>query len=180
MSKSVKTTKIEKKYTDKQGNEKTLTIDYAKVVDRLNEFRRENTRGKVETSFVIKDGQIAFKAYILKDKADEFSAEATGHAVEAQNSKTDKQFEKLETIAVGRALALLGYSAGGEIASQEEMEEFNQWKLDRIQDAVDGMKSAQSLDELKSRYFDLGELKVNAQVIKAKDARKEELQNANN
>ena len=53
---------------------KTKTIkvgggaDYAQVKDRLNEFRNDNPRGLIETVPTIQpDGQIMFKARILKD-----------------------------------------------------------------------------------------------------------------
>jgi len=38
--------------------------------------------------------------------------------------KSNKDFEKQETIAVGRALAFAGFLSDGEVASYEEMEDF--------------------------------------------------------
>lgn len=133
---------------------KTITLqgkEYAQVVERLKEFRNDNPRGKIETSPTIQpDGQILFKAYILKDKSDENSAEATGHAL-GQN-KGAKAFEKLETIAVGRALAMLGYTSDGEIASGEEMEEFmkfqNEKKQSQIIEWTEKMENTKTLEEL--------------------------------
>lgn len=174
MENKVKTTRIERKYKDKQGNERSVTIDYAKVVDRLNEFRSENPRGKIETTYKIDDGYIAFKTYILKDKSDENSAEATGHAV-AKNNGSEKLFEKLETLSVGRALAMLGYAASGEIASFEEMEEYNKFKDEKIDEAIGRMKSSENLEELKTIFMSLGSLMANSRVIEAKDKRKAEL-----
>ena len=179
MNKTVKTTKIEKKWTDKKtGEKKSMTIDYAKVADRLSEFRSENPRGKIETTYRIDDGFIAFKTYILKDKSDVNSAEATGHSV-AKNDGGEKQFEKLETLSVGRALALLGYAASGEIASFEEMEDYNKYKDEKIDEAIGTMKQAETLEELKTIFMSLGPLMANSRVIEAKDLRKGELNGKN-
>ena len=97
--------------------------DYAKVSERLKAFRSENPRASIVTIPIPQEGgMMMFKAHIVKDKSDEFSADATGHALQTKTGLKD--FEKLETIAVGRALALLGYASDGEIASSDEMEEF--------------------------------------------------------
>ena len=175
MDKRVKTTEIEKKWTDrKTGEKKSMKIYYAKVVDRLSEFRKDNPRGLIETAPKIENETIVFKARILKDKADENSAEATGHAL-GKYDGSEKQFEKLETIAVGRALSLLGYSVGGEIASDDEMEEFNSWKDDKIEDAINAMNSAKTVEELKQVFMGLGGLMSESRIIEAKDAAKTKL-----
>lgn len=93
---------------------KTATISYgsvkayAQVKDRLKEFRTDCPNGLVETTPTITDTHIIFKARILKDKSDPASAEATGHSMGEVKGDKGKVFEKQETIAVGRALALLG------------------------------------------------------------------------
>lgn len=135
---------------------KTISLsgkEYAQVKDRIKEFRNDCPRGLIETNPTIQtDGQIMFKAKIVKDKSDEFSAEATGHALGA--NKGLKAFEKLETIAVGRALALLGYASDGEIASGEEMEEFLEYqqekKAEMIEYSKEQIENCTSLDQLKS------------------------------
>lgn len=134
---------------------KTISLqgkDYAQVKDRIKEFRSDCPNGLIETTPTIQeDGQVLFKARILKDKADQNSAEATGHAI-GQN-KGVKAFEKLETIAVGRALALLGYASDGEIASSEEMEEFNKYQEEKHQEYIlemtERLNSCSTIDELK-------------------------------
>lgn len=178
MSKHVKTVKIEKKYKDKQGVEKTLSLDYSKVVDRLAEFRKDNPRGKVETNPTMDGDTIIFKAYILKDKADSNSADATGHAM-AKYEKTEKQFEKLETIAVGRALAMLGYGASGEVASFEEMEEFTAYRDQKIDEVIEKMQSMKTIEALRKYFMGLGSYMAESRIIEAKDKRKGELLNAN-
>lgn len=142
---------------------KTKTIDlkgkeYAQVKDRLMEFRTDNTNGSIETTPTFQpDGQILFKARIIRDRSDESSAEATGHAL-GKNSG-DKAFEKLETIAVGRALALLGYASSGEIASSEEMEEFDEWKQEQHRESVlewqEKLVDCKDLTQLKSLWSDM-------------------------
>ena len=135
---------------------KTISLqgkEYAQVKDRIKEFRNDCPRGLIETSATIQpDGQIMFKAKIVKDKSDEFSAEATGHALGA--NKGLKAFEKLETIAVGRALALLGYASDGEIASGDEMEEFLEYQQEKkaeiIEQSKEQLENCASLEELKS------------------------------
>lgn len=178
MSKRVHTTRIEKKYKDKKtGEEKTISMDYAKVVDRINEFRKDNVRGLIETTPTIENGMLIFKAHVLKDKSDDNSAEATGHAY-AKIDGTEKQFEKLETIAVGRALALLGYAAGGEVASFEEMEEFQAYRDQKIEEITVKMQSINDIFELRDYFLGLGTYISDSRVIAAKDKRKEELLHA--
>lgn len=157
---------------------KTMNVsggEYAKVKDRLLEFRKENPRGLIDTSYEIvmsddqSGGYIIFKARIIRDKKDEHSAEATGHSMGKGTGA--KVFEKQESIAVGRALALLGYGADGEIASAEEMEEFEDWKqqqfMESLDDATDTLKACKNADELKKVWVDLSpELKTALEGLK--------------
>ena len=164
MNKTTKTTKI--------GN----GVEYARVPERLKLFREDCPNGLIETKPSIQeDGTLIFTARVLKDKAKPESAEATGHAF----GKTTgvKQFEKLETIAIGRALAILGYLASGEIASTEEMEEFHMFKQEQEDSAIDALKSSQTLDQLKEVFMDLGNQISNPKVISVKNEMKEKLQN---
>lgn len=143
----VKTTKI-------QGG-----AEYAKVSDRLKIFRSDNPRALIETTPIMQEnGMVMFKTRIVKDKADEFSAEATGHALQTKTGQKD--FEKLETVSVGRALALLGYAGDGEIASSEEMEEFEEFKqqkyLEKLEEQKELLKSSKSIDELKKNWALVG------------------------
>jgi hypothetical protein len=170
----VPTTKIEKKYKDRQGNEKTLTIEYAKAADRIKQFREDCPRGSIETSFLLESGNIIFTAKVTKDLTGEGkSATATGHAMGKNTG--EKSFEKLETISVARALALLGYLAGGEVASSEEMEEYYQYKEEKIETAIASMNDCESLEELKTTFMGLGSLMAEKAVLEAKDKRKAEL-----
>lgn len=158
---------------------KVKTIDlkgkeYAQVSERIKQFREDCPNGLIGTKPEIQpDGQIIFSARILKDKSDPNSAEGTGHSL--GNAKMDKAFEKLETIAVGRALAMLGYMASGEIASSEEMELFNEYKNEKIEEAIGTMNQAETLEELKTIFMSLGSLMADSRIIEAKDKKKEAL-----
>ena len=150
--KRTKTTKIEKKYKDKKTGEwKSLTIDYAKVIDRLQVFWEENPNGKIETEPTMNDGQVLFKATVVRDQKDPHSKTATGHTLGVHEN--EKDFEKLETLAVGRALALLGYAGSGEIASDEEMKEFEKFQEEQKQkildEAQEKLMAVKGLEELK-------------------------------
>lgn len=140
---------------------KTETMDlkgkeYAKVPTRIKEFRQDCPNGLIETTpTVLPDGKILFKARILKDKSDINSAEWTWHSL--GTSKTEKDFEKLETISVWRALAMLWYMASWEIASSEEMEEFLEYQKTKQEEELEILKekinSIKTMEELKDFYF---------------------------
>jgi hypothetical protein len=147
--KKAKVTKIQKHYKDKRtGEEKFVEIEYSKVADRLIEFRQDCPKGDIKNSIRIENGYIFAEAVIKKDKKDPNSAEANGHAI-AKVTGYEKEFEKLQTLAVGRALAFLGYLAGGEIASSEEMEEFQSYKEQQRLQAIEELKS--KVDEIKDK-----------------------------
>lgn len=174
----VKTTEIKKKYKDKKtGEYKEIVINHAKVKDRIIKFWSENPRGKIETSSVRSGDSITFKTFILADKAEPYSKEATGHSF--GNIGDEKAFEKLETISVGRALALLGYASDGEIASSEEMEEFEAYKKNQKEEAklmaLETLNDVKTLVELKAVWDTLGNLVVEPEIIALKDSLKAKL-----
>lgn len=121
--------------------------DYATVPARLIEFRQQNPRAGIETRETIHDdGSVTFKATIVKDRSDEYSATATGTArYTAEQMKSAKAFEKLETISVGRALSLMGYLNNGDVASTEEMEEFEASKMEKFAKQIDEAESVEQL-----------------------------------
>lgn len=147
--------------------------EYALVPDRLKAFREANPRAKTETHPTIDGDMIIFKAYILKDKQDVNSAEATGHAYGKNTG--NKAFEKLETVALGRALAQLGYLNNGQIATTEEMEEFEEFRLEKYKKAID---TAESIEDLMKIFnsMDTEEKKTFTKLLSEK---KQELTNAN-
>lgn len=141
------------------------SADYAKVKDRIKEFRTDCPNGDIITTPTFTDDGIMFKAFILKDKSDPTSASATGHSfATAEKNQKEKQFEKQESIAVGRALALLGYASDGEIASSEEMEEFLAHKqeqvAERIFEITERVGSCENEEQLKKEWAGLsGEMR---------------------
>lgn len=151
--------------------------EYAKVAERIRQFREDCPNGLIDPVPTITGDMIMFTARVLKDKAKPTSAEAIGHSYGKLTG--DKAFEKHETIAVGRALANLGYLASGEIASADEMEDFYAYKEEQerqaIEEAIERMEEVSTLDELKNVFISLGTLIKNEKVIEAKNKKKEEL-----
>jgi len=171
----VKTTKIEKKYKDKKtGEYKSITINHAKVADRLMEFWKDNPTGEIKT-IPTKDvnGQVIFEAVISTERGSATARQATGHSFGSTDG--EKNLEKLETIAVGRALAMLGYATSGEVASQEEMDEFNKFKIEKherlVNETIIAMQKAQTLAELR-KVWKSSPVMADKDVISEKDALK--------
>lgn len=137
---------------------KTIKIgggaEYAKVADRIKEFRADCPNGSIKTTPTFQGDNIMFTAEIIKDLSNPTSARATGNAFGANNGV--KGFEKIESIAVGRALAMLGYCADGEIATSEEMEEFQDFqktkKEEIIQELMEKVDEIKDLEELRKFY----------------------------
>ena len=168
MLNSVKVSKIEKTFTDKKTNEvKKICIDYAKVTDRLEAFRANHPNSKILTSYKNENNKVVFKAFLWRDKTEVIQSLSNGASkeliyltadAEATAQKTitnDKDFEKLETMAIGRALSNLGYSSTGSIA-ESTISELNKYKDELYQDSVDSaidrLQNCKTLDELKSNY----------------------------
>lgn len=170
--------------------------DYAKVAERLKLFREDFQKSKTETDHTyLEDGSVEFKAWLWKDKAEYMdliksgvtdrdvlrsTADADG---DAKGQPTDKKaFEKLQTIAVGRALANLGYLGSGDIASFEEMEEFNKFKeqqqQDEINHAVEQIMAAKSNEELNKVIQSISAVLKFQAVIDAGKAKRSELAEA--
>lgn len=126
---------------------------YAQVATRIKEFREMFPNGLIDSTTTFQpDGSITFKARVLKDKAVETSGEGTGNSRgftkdPKSGLEVPKAFEKLETIAIGRALAVIGFMASGEVASFEEMEEFLTEKETKRQLLIQGLKS--QIDKIK-------------------------------
>jgi len=134
-------------------------IAYAKVADRLKEFHGDNRECSIETDVQFKEGHILFSAKVVCPRG-----VFTGHSL--GKTGKDKQFEKQETIAVGRALAFAGYLSSGEIASFEEMDsagltgietvtlaDIHELQRDWKATAADG-KTQQELPELFSAFVE--------------------------
>jgi DNA-binding protein len=91
---------------------------YLKVVDRLNFVRQKfGERLCVKTTTSYPDGLAMFQTEIFIDG----KLIGTGHS--KQTVKKDKEFEKIESVSIGRALGISGF-AGSELATFEEMNDF--------------------------------------------------------
>lgn len=179
-------TKIEKK--TKSGS--TITVDYAKVADRMKLFRADAPHGKHESAYEVDvDGSLVFTVWLWKDKSQllelmksgvsdvavlRSSADAMGNA-KGKIGGAEKEFEKLESIALGRALANLGYFASGEIASFEEMEAYYEYKQHQVDEAVAQLMDCETLEDLKKVYLGFGPLGAEKTVYDAKEAMKAKL-----
>lgn len=148
--------------------------DYAQVAERVRLFREACPNGLIETTPEFKkDNVVLFKTKVLKDKANLASGEATGHSI--GTLKNDKSLERLETISVGRALAMLGYLASGEIASGDEMQEFLAYKTDQIKEAKTALLKCTTLEDLKKKYLSLGSLMSEPELLTIKNNLKTKL-----
>jgi hypothetical protein len=102
--------------------------DYVPVNERVQEFHQKYPEGIVTTEvFDVDDKVLRVKAVVYRTQNVPL---ATGHAEDVRG-KGDKSLERLESTAVGRALALGGFLASKKlsekaapIASREEMEAF--------------------------------------------------------
>lgn len=155
---------------DKDGNEK----EYWTVPSRRDRFWSDNPNGSIETeSRQMTDGKYAFKATIMTDRTGEVAKKATGHAL--GDVTGDKAYEMLETVAVGRALGMIGYpgDADGSIAGVEEMALHNDKKEKKVRDeasvAISAIKRTKSVETLKKKFMSLGNLMNNVEVIAVKD-----------
>lgn len=135
--------------------------EYALVPTRLKAFREENPRAEIKaTPHWNPDGSLDFETKIVRDRSDEYSAIGNGWAhYSAQELKNPKAYEKLQTISKGRALADIGYLNNGQIATTEELEEFNDYKEQKRQEALKEAEAkltkAETLGELKAAFMSL-------------------------
>ncbi len=109
----VKTTRI---------NMKGRTIDYPLVKDRVQYFLEEYPNGYIDTDVkFFEEKSIALcKAVVMFHKKEaSLSQRFTGHAMGPVNA--EKSLEKLETVAVGRALAFAGIGIIESISSADEI-----------------------------------------------------------
>lgn len=160
---------------------KTINLkgkEYAPVSARVEQFHKDYADGSITTETTFSDGHVIVKATITfgqDDMSQPSCRTFTGHSYGKVG--TEKAFEKLETTAVGRALAFAGYLAGGEIASYDEMEEFIKLDLS-VEDVIKKLHTTTTLDELKMVYTSLpAALRNDNEVLAKKDEMKEVLTN---
>lgn len=191
---NVKTTVIEKK---NKATGRVTRINYAKAVDRINAFWENNPKGKIETEHKYDNGNIVFKAYVWRDKSDYIDLVKSGVDIRAAFSSCDatgtseyarddeKKYEKLETLSIARALAIMGYAASGEIASSEEMEIYDEFKREQLEaqlsEILVKISGAKTLEDLKNIWVAQipPKFRTVEKVILAKNSRKNELSKKN-
>lgn len=97
-----------------------LPKDYVSVATRVDKYHTEHQEGmSIETNFELNGDVAIFKATV-KTKKWTFTWSSFWKLWK------EKAFEKLETVAVWRALAFAGYETISWIASREEMENFEE------------------------------------------------------
>lgn len=157
-----------------------LPKDYVKVVKRLQEYHAEHTeKMSIDTSFEINWDFVSFKATVVTKKWI-FTGSSFG------KTNKDKSFEKLETVAVWRALAFAWYSATDDIASQEEMDKYNEdTKMDtKFWDILDSMEIEDDIEHLKVLFEQGKELCTSEKMLDVlnicKEKAKKRLESTNN
>lgn len=121
----IKTIDINKK--NKDGDIKTTK--YANVNERVLAYRKVYPNGEIITEIQeITDNSVRIKAIIYNE---ENQILATGHASETKEGFINKvsMIENCETSAVGRALGFAGFGIDGGIASEQEMQKVEDYKL---------------------------------------------------
>jgi hypothetical protein len=106
-------------------NLKTIKLkgrDYVQVNERVSYFNETYKNGMITTEPTFNDDTVYFKATIYPDAKDK-ERFFTGHSF--GSLKGEKALEKLETVAVGRALAFIGIGIVESIASSDEMAKFH-------------------------------------------------------
>lgn len=104
---------------------KTISLKgkaYAPVGERIKALHDQYPNAKIKTTYDFKEGWCIFKATLTPD-IEKPSRFFTGHSM--GKVATEKALERLETVSIGRCLAIGGFAPDGTIASYEEMEKFN-------------------------------------------------------
>lgn len=138
-------------------------IEYAKVSARISEFHKLHPNGSIRNAREFKDGWAIFDSTVVLDVK---NLDRTFNGSSMGKVGAQKAFEKLETIAVGRALAFAGFLSDGEIASLEEMAKYEESVIQvNVEDAVTKLQKSKSLDDLKSIWMALTPAERNNEEI---------------
>jgi hypothetical protein len=92
---------------------------YVQVKDRIQYFRENYANYAIRTEPKSTEGSVMFRAEIIDDKD---RVLATGHSYGKLTK--EKAFEKLESVAIGRALAVFGIGINESVASADEITDF--------------------------------------------------------
>ena len=101
---------------------------YVKVNERLKDFWEKFPHGKLATYVTELTHGLLVKASLESGEDEGASTSASGHAYLDYEFMDEKVLEYTETVAVGRALAMMGFRVDKAIASAEEMDRFHEMK----------------------------------------------------
>ena len=119
-----------------------LPKDYIGVHTRVENYHKDHTdKASILTEFRVDWSIVSFKATVTTNKW-VFNWSSFG------TIDKEKAFEKLETVAVGRALAFAWYEIKSWIASSEEMEIFESNNKRSLLDIINDMKSAKTQEDI--------------------------------
>lgn len=121
--KDIEKVNSEIKKTDIKGKQ------YAEVSERILAFRKLNPNGRIITEIIDKtDNDVTVKATIYDEQEKEL---ATGYASEIKKGlvNTISMLENCETSAIGRALGFCGFGIDNGIASGQDMDKVELYKL---------------------------------------------------
>ena len=121
--KQIEKANSEIKKTDIKGKE------YAGVSERVIAFRKVYPNGRIETEIINTDGETV--TMVAKVYNEENQLIATGHASEVKKGLVNSvsMLENCETSALGRALGFCGFGVDNGIASEQEIEKVEDYKL---------------------------------------------------
>lgn len=155
-----------------KGNQ---VIAYAKVAARVAEIHRANKNISIRTDIEFKEGWVLAKAKVIPDVKNPeqfFTGTSLGKA------GAEKALEKLETIAVGRALAFAGYLSDGEIASSEEMAKYEEAPKVENTKALEKIRSAKNKEALRLIWQGLSQAeRDDKEVLALKETLKKSYEN---
>ena len=104
--------------------------DYVWVHERLQKFHDKYKKGQITTEFTTVWDIISFKATVVIDVTVDIEKRQHFTWSSLWDIKKEKAFEKLETVAVWRALANAWFEIQSWIASKDEIDRFtsNNWE----------------------------------------------------
>lgn len=107
----------------KQGGNRSLD-SYVGVHTRVEKFRADHPAARLVTNIVEGRDSLTVRAEVWLEGNDSGVPNSTGHASEegGMGNRSQSVVEKVETAAVGRCLAFLGYEVKEGIASREEVQ----------------------------------------------------------
>jgi len=128
---------------------------YVGVNERLLDFYKKHPEGRVETSVTVVGDGIIVKASLYR-KPEDIIAAATGHSF-LTDIAGDKVGEYTETVAVGRALAFMGFRVEKAIASAQEITRYNKAKGGEKKETKETKKKDEERAETLAKASDDGQ-----------------------